>query len=166
MPAPSKIQHRRSTREVRETILKEATRLFLEKGYVGASMNELTERVGGSKSTLYKQFGNKEALFTAVLNYVLDQHMQQLNKVALNGLRAADKKTPNGEAPVRKRLEEIGILMLTTVSSEAAVGMWRLLYSEGPHHPEIANTFVQNGPEKSLAKAAGIIDNALAKGPG
>lgn len=51
----------------------EATRLFGERGYEGASMGDLAERVGLRKASLFHHFSSKEALYGAVLGeLVLD----------------------------------------------------------------------------------------------
>ena len=41
--------------------------LFLERGFAGASVNELVRIAGGSLATLYAEFGTKEKLFEAVM---------------------------------------------------------------------------------------------------
>jgi len=132
-------QARRSATEVREKILAEATVLFIERGFEGASMNELNARVGGSKATLYAQFGSKEALFAAVLDHVLLDHMAQLDAVDLDGM------------DLREGLEEIARETLATVASPEALGLWRLLYLEAPRRPEIGRLFIERGPERSFA---------------
>lgn len=130
---------RRSSEEVRDKILEEATKLFIERGYEGASMNELNSRVGGSKGTLYRQFGNKEGLFAAVIDHVLVDHMAQLDAVDFDCME------------LREGLEEIARLTLATISSPRAMGLWRLLYVEAPRRPEIGRLFIEHGPEKSFS---------------
>jgi AcrR family transcriptional regulator len=49
--------------DVRERILGEATRLFAERGYGGASVREIVQAAGVTKPVLYYHFGNKEGLF-------------------------------------------------------------------------------------------------------
>lgn len=46
-----------------EVALKAAMEVFWEKGYIGASIAELTQRMGINKPSMYSTFGNKEALF-------------------------------------------------------------------------------------------------------
>lgn len=50
-----------------EEVLNAAMRVFWEKGYEGASLSELLEATGLTKSSLYKAFESKEALFWRVV---------------------------------------------------------------------------------------------------
>ncbi len=52
-------------------ILDEGWRLFQQKGYRGVSVDELCQRCGLSKPTLYYYFGDKENLFVQVLRHRL-----------------------------------------------------------------------------------------------
>lgn len=55
------------TEEKRDEIVRVASELFNELGYDGCSMATISERLGGSKATLYGYFGSKEELLRAVL---------------------------------------------------------------------------------------------------
>ena len=52
----------------RELALEHATELFRQKGYVAASVDDLVNATGLSRSSLYGTFGNKEQLFVEVLD--------------------------------------------------------------------------------------------------
>lgn len=54
-------------------IILEARELFREHGYDGASMQDLAERVGLKKASLYTRFPSKEALVPEVLAVTLDE---------------------------------------------------------------------------------------------
>jgi AcrR family transcriptional regulator len=51
----------------RQEIVDVAAELFLERGYQGTSMSLVSQRLGGSKATLYGYFKSKEDLLFAVL---------------------------------------------------------------------------------------------------
>lgn len=55
----------------RDEIVMAARELFREKGYAGASMQDLAERVGLKKASLYMRFVNKEALVPEVMELLL-----------------------------------------------------------------------------------------------
>jgi AcrR family transcriptional regulator len=60
--------HGRVPREVRERqIVELAEQLFSERGYQGASMDELARRAGVTKPVVYELFGNKDGLFRSCL---------------------------------------------------------------------------------------------------
>lgn len=55
-------------REFNESeVLQAALRAFWQRGYEGTSLNDLQEAMGLTKSSLYKAFGSKEALFWRVV---------------------------------------------------------------------------------------------------
>ncbi len=56
------------TKPRKEEILDVATRLFAERGYDGTSMNDVAERVGMRKASLFYHFATKDALYEAVLD--------------------------------------------------------------------------------------------------
>jgi AcrR family transcriptional regulator len=60
----ARYRHGRVPRAVRERqVLAAAERLFAEEGFAGASMDELSRRVGVSKPVVYDVVGSKEALY-------------------------------------------------------------------------------------------------------
>ncbi|HEV8558587.1 MAG TPA: helix-turn-helix domain-containing protein [Actinophytocola sp.] len=61
-------RRRRMPRAERERqMVSVAERMFAERGYQAASMDEIAERVGVSKPMLYEYFGSKEGLFVACI---------------------------------------------------------------------------------------------------
>jgi AcrR family transcriptional regulator len=59
--------------ETKERIVREALRLFLDRGYERASLNEVAEAVGITKPAIYHHFEGKEALFQAVLDLFFEE---------------------------------------------------------------------------------------------
>ncbi len=75
--------------EVRERILAEATRLFAERGFGGASVREIVEAAGVTKPVLYYHYGNKEGLFLETVRH----HMDRLGQVMTDAI-AGDEPVP------------------------------------------------------------------------
>src|SRR5216684_2430089 len=61
------------TERKRRAILQKAEALFLDRGFVGASVEEVAARAAVSKQTVYKQFESKAALFVAVVQGMTGQ---------------------------------------------------------------------------------------------
>ena len=62
-------QHGRVPRAVRERqVVELAEELFAERGYAGASMDELSRRAGVTKPVIYELFESKEGLFGACVD--------------------------------------------------------------------------------------------------
>jgi AcrR family transcriptional regulator len=62
-----------SPRPRKEEILDIATALFAERGYEGTSMNDVAERVGMRKASLFYHFTTKDALYEAVLDRLVSR---------------------------------------------------------------------------------------------
>lgn len=56
-----------------QEIVASARELFRTQGYAGTSMQDLADRVGLKKASLYSRFPDKEALVSAVLQLTLDE---------------------------------------------------------------------------------------------
>lgn len=118
----------------RDAILAAAVELFLEVGYGAASINLLVERVGGSKSTVYAHFENKEKLFEAVIGKVIGEVTASLHGVEVAGL------------DLRRGLELIGKHLHGLVMSERHIGLVRLVVAEARRFPEIGRIYYRYGP--------------------
>ena len=67
-----------------EKILLSAKNLFIEKGFNGTSMREITKNSGVSQGGIYSCFANKEEIFKEVLinSLPFEQFMNNLNSIA------------------------------------------------------------------------------------
>ncbi|MGH7434937.1 MAG: TetR/AcrR family transcriptional regulator [Polyangiaceae bacterium] len=72
---------RQGVRPRKEEILDVATTLFAERGYEGTSMNDVAERVGMRKASLFYHFATKDALYEAVLDRIVTQVGSSLSAV-------------------------------------------------------------------------------------
>lgn len=57
----------------REHLLERALDVFVAHGYVGATTDQLAAAASVSKQTLYKQFGDKEGVFAALIQFACDR---------------------------------------------------------------------------------------------
>lgn len=77
---PSTIPRRERERLLRrEAMLQAARTVFAEKGYSGATLDEIAQRAEFGKGTLYNYFdGGKEGLFRAILDELFDDAEQMV----------------------------------------------------------------------------------------
>jgi TetR/AcrR family transcriptional repressor of cmeABC operon len=116
----------------RERILKEGQRLFLSKGYAGASVNEIVRLAGGSLATLYDQFGSKEALFGEIV--------RRRAHVLYGWHEAECFKQKSG----REALLALGRRLLERVLDEESLALYRIAISEGPRFPELRKVVLED----------------------
>ena len=65
--------------------LAQATAVFYEKGYEGASLDDLTQAMGINRPSLYASFGNKETLFLSCLQDYTQQGTAQMKAMLSEG---------------------------------------------------------------------------------
>lgn len=68
-------------RTTAEKILDAAESLFAQRGYAATSLGDVADRVGIRSPSLYNHFKNKEALYQAVLNRLLDDFSTPLEEL-------------------------------------------------------------------------------------
>src|ERR1700675_591447 len=94
--------------EVEERILDAARKVFLDRGFEGASIEEIADVARSGKPTIYARFRDKKALFTAaVTGYVIAKQGRFENY------------SPSGTT-IGERLANIGV----TVLQEALTAEW------------------------------------------
>jgi AcrR family transcriptional regulator len=69
----------------KEEILEVATRLFAERGYEGASMNDVAELVGMRKASLFYHFATKDALYEAAVDRLIASMREPLQAIYASG---------------------------------------------------------------------------------
>lgn len=72
--------------ETQKKILAAAIREFADKGLDGARVDEIARRSGVNKHMLYHYFGNKEQLFTAVLERLYETIRNRQSDLSIRGM--------------------------------------------------------------------------------
>ncbi|MEZ0150339.1 MAG: TetR/AcrR family transcriptional regulator [Candidatus Reddybacter sp.] len=143
----------KTTEQVRrDTILQAGVEVFLECGYVGASVDEIVRRAGGSKRTVYKYFGNKEELFAAIIASLAAQMLSPLSTAI------------DGDSKLQETLEKLGKAYLDVLLREDTLAIFRTVVSEGLRFPELAKTFFLNGPNAAVARLSGYLEQQVDNG--
>src|SRR6185312_11723150 len=80
------MRRRRDPAATRGKLLKAARREFARSGLAGARVDEIAARAGVNKQLVYHYFGDKDALYLAVLEWVYEEIRTQERKLNLEGL--------------------------------------------------------------------------------
>jgi TetR/AcrR family transcriptional regulator, mexJK operon transcriptional repressor len=126
----------------RRAILDAATNVFLEKGYLGASMDEIAALAPVSKQTVYKQFSTKEALFVEIVRSTTNQASDKVHN-----------EMPNfgaGEDPA-EYLRTYAYRQLTVVLQPRIMQLRRLVIGEVGRFPELAKALFVGGPKRAIS---------------
>ncbi|NRB57386.1 MAG: TetR/AcrR family transcriptional regulator [Salinicola sp.] len=121
-------------RQRRDALLDAAQQLFLERGYGQVSVNDIVGRAGGSLSTLYRHFGNKEGLFQAMIERRSHHIYGTLTDEGVD------------ELTIEAALQRLGIELLVKVMDEETLGIYREVVAESPRQSQLARLFFDGGP--------------------
>ena len=113
------------TEEKRRDIVKAAQELFEEHGFDRTSMSMISERVGGSKATLYGYFRSKEEILSAVLVYDVTEEADRLMNEILESENLREALVQLGVAYMMRRLSSTpvaNIRMVATLPEGSVIG--------------------------------------------
>ena len=122
-----------------ERLLDVATAMFLDNGYDGTSMDAIAAASGTGKPSLYARYGDKRALFLAVLRHSVDlwaRPLAKLGQCPQHALRL-DELEP--------LLERVGRHILECSITPESVALKRVLTSQAGQFPELAATLQDAG---------------------
>jgi AcrR family transcriptional regulator len=75
----------------REELVKVAAEVFQEKGYQASTLNDVAERMGTDRASLYYYVGSKQELFEEVVEDVLEANLKEARRIKKEDLRPAEK---------------------------------------------------------------------------
>ncbi|MEL6266296.1 MAG: TetR/AcrR family transcriptional regulator [Pseudomonadota bacterium] len=130
----------------RAAMIEAAMDVFTRHGFAAASLDMVIERSGGSRRTLYEQFGNKEGLFLATVDALLGRIVEGLEA----GLRL-------GSDNPEEDLARAGTGWLRALLSEDAVAVCRLVMAEIARFPSLGQRFYDTGPSRSYGAIAAYL---------
>jgi AcrR family transcriptional regulator len=106
------------TEEKREEIIRIAADLFQEHGFDRTSMSMISERLGGSKATLYGYFKSKEDLLLAVVHHDVPEQSERLATEFGAGKDLRDSLTKLGVAYLTRLMSPTPIANMRTLSNQ------------------------------------------------
>jgi AcrR family transcriptional regulator len=136
---------------MRGSIVEAAGALFGERGFRGATVLAVAERVGGSKATVYRYFSSKEHLFGAAMRSVaLEQAREVLGALVTSG-------------DLRGTLVRFGARFLELALSDKAISVRRNSIAEGARFG-LGEFFYDGGVKILWSKTADFLKHEMEVG--
>ena len=126
---------RQNAEQKGQTIVSAAKGLFLGQGYGVTSMDTIAQAAGVTKQTVYRYYPSKEALFGAVMQDI------RLSDSALYQFSSGS---------LEDELISYGAQFLEFHLRPEALGLYRLMLTEGSRNQDLFRSFQQSGPRRFL----------------
>ena len=133
-----------------QLIICAAREAFLEKGYDGVSMDEVANRAGVAKQTVYARYASKDALFLAVVESLQGRMLSAVSATA--------------PLPIRDRLQQIARELLDLVLDPSSLSLSRIALGALYRFPTLGHSIYGARINKLHAILADIIEQATRDG--
>ena len=135
-------------------ILEAAAEIFLDDGYLGASMDDIAEKAAVAKQTVYAHFSSKRALFVAMASALTNEASDRVHN---------DVPQFDGD-DLERFLTDYALRQLKVVLAPRLVRLRRLVIGEVSRFPELGEALYAGGPGRAIASLAATLGRLVAKG--
>jgi len=149
--AVEKLTPERRRQMTREALVAAAADVFAQKGFYGASLEEIAEAAGFTRGAIYSNFGSKDELLLAVIDHFIDVQIE-----ALSGLIQREP----GADPVSSALEAASVWQSTSHSTPNWSALSLELRLSALRNPEVRKRFVE-AERQSVDKVTHLIDEFM-----
>ncbi|HEY1710187.1 MAG TPA: TetR/AcrR family transcriptional regulator [Rhizomicrobium sp.] len=151
MEALPRWKRRKSARP--QEILDAALACFAERGFAATRMDDVAERAGVTKGTIYLYFENKDAVFKALVRESIGAELSQV---------VAKVQTFEGHshALLRAVLGTLGHF----IGTSDRVVLPKILLAEAGNFPELARFYREEIIDKGLVALSGVIARGIERG--
>ncbi len=132
-----------------EEIINAALAVFGDAGFVGARLDEIAQRAGVSKGTLYLYFDSKEELFREVVR----------SKI-VSVVEAGEQEVARMPGTAEERLVKLIRAIWSVVSDPAMARITKLMHSELANFPELAQFYY----DEVIVRVRKLVRSVLAEG--
>src|SRR5271154_1582389 len=126
---------------------KVAADLFLKRGYEGVTVDKIVELAGGSKSTVYSEFGGKCGLFISSIENLCRESNEPLAKIDYTGLN------------LQESLKKLSFHILKLITAKRSVDLHRLAIGEAANCPEVGEAWYTHGPAKTASFIRSLLES-------
>jgi len=145
-------------RAKREQIRGGASRVFVERGFSGASTDAIASEAGVSKQTLYAYYPSKEDLLSDVLRWMVEEGEHGRLSGVMEGL------SPRERGELRGVLGEVARGLVLALMDASYVALVRIVISETPRLPHLGRLFRSAVPERVLGGVGALLGRAHREG--
>lgn len=136
----------------RREVIEGARRVFFDKGFDGASMDEVAKAAGVSKATIYAHFASKDELFEALVLSERSRSAEHLFEVD------PDVKD------IAVVLKRIGVSFMTMMVRPDHIRLIRMVIGVAEKFPRIGFSFFEAGPCHGGRRLAELLRDEEARG--
>ena len=122
-----------------EELLDKALDFFLDNGFEATTIDAICNAVGMSRRTIYSRYGDKETLFKAALQRVIDQWM-----VPVDTMRALERDD------LELTLRDIALTWVANIRQPSGMRLVRIANTEVFRRPEIAEYLWQRTAQTTI----------------
>ena len=152
-PVAKKIRRTRRKDARPGELLAAALDLFVEKGFAATHVEEVAQRAGVSKGTLFLYFPSKDELFKAVVRENISGRFAEWNDVI-----------DRFEGSSQEMLRECLFVWWEHIGSTKASGIPKLMMSEAQNFPELARFYQHEVIQPGNALIERILKRGIARG--
>ena len=138
--------------ERRAAIVEAAMDEFVARGFAATRLDDIARRAGVAKGTIYLHFKDKESMF------------EELIRTALVPLISRLAAPPTITGPVRDAVEGFAEIFIREVATTRRGDIIRLIVSEGPRFPAIADFYFREVVSKGLVAMRRLVQLAITRG--
>lgn len=117
-------------------IMEAATRVFLDRGYDGATMDEVASEAQVSKPTLYRYFADKERLYAEIIQATID-NIDSLMRMVSEEL----SESSNAEDALKRLARKL----ITVLMQPELLRLRRLVIANAERFPEVGRVWFAQG---------------------
>lgn len=134
-------------------ILGAALKVFAEKGFAGARMEDIARRAGVTKGTIYLYFENKEAVFKTLVRESIGSVIGEVGE----GVR-------NFQGPAKDILRFALNAMAQLLMTSDRVVLPKIIIAESGNFPELARFYRDEIIERGLALMSSVVERGIRQG--
>jgi len=136
----------------RSAILRAALDEFSARGYAAARLDDVAKRAGVAKGTIYLHFRDKESLFQEIIRSLMGPFVGTVEQAF------------QADIPLRQLADQVVELFVREVFNTRRKDIIRLVMTEGPRFPKLAEFYYREVLSKVFGGARKRLQRALAAG--